>query len=96
MTRSVFVVLMILISISSVHAQQRSDQLLWSCTGVADNEAEAIMGKTYCIGYISGIIDSYRLLSDVNKDIRFICFPPTGISNDHAMQVVIKWFPYSK
>lgn len=91
MKKSISVFLFVFSLISTASAQQKSDQLLWSCTGAAQGEAEAMVGKIYCVAYISGIIDSYRLLSDVNKDIRFICLPKQGISNDQAMRVVVNW-----
>ena len=75
----------------AVGSQWRSDELLWSCTGVATTEVEASLGKIKCAAYISGILDSYRVISFQVPQARFICLPDQGISNDQAIRVVIKW-----
>ncbi len=70
----------------------KGDQLLWGLTGKeTGGEVRAAVCQTYYTGYLSGIIDSYGILSDVYPKIKFICLSKQGISNDQASQIVIKY-----
>lgn len=84
--------LVIMLSISSARAEQRADELLWKCNGTAKDEVQAALGKLYCIGYISGLIDGHQITSNILKpEKKFLCLPKDGISNDQAVRIVVKW-----
>ncbi len=54
---------------------ERGDQLLWGLTGEDADEVKAVYMMSYSMGYVSGMIDSYRILSAIAPNIRFICLP---------------------
>lgn len=65
---------------------RRGDHLLFGLTGKLSKVDQA-----YSIGYVSGILDSHRILSEFFQDIQFICLPKRGMSNTAVRRVVIKY-----
>jgi hypothetical protein len=70
---------------------ERGDDLLWGLTAQGADEIKAVSSQAVCFGYVSGMIDSYKILSAVNPSIRFICLPRQGISTDQATRIIVKW-----
>jgi hypothetical protein len=71
--------MLVLVFISSASAQQRADELLWKCNGTAEDEFQAVFGKFYCIGYISGLIDGHQITSHIlAPEKKFLCLPDMG------------------
>jgi len=66
--------------------KQRTDQLLWECTGETMGE----MGKFLCAKYIDGMLDMHSLLIP-RRAVPYFCLPRTGISIDQAMRIFISW-----
>jgi hypothetical protein len=87
----ILIIVFCYLSISSALASDSGDKLLWGLTGKAADGLEAVTDRAFYYGYVSGIVDSYRFLSDFNPEIRFICLPKQGISNEQAVQIIVKW-----
>ena len=65
---------------------ERTDQLLWECTG---KEMEEI-GQLSCGRFIDGMMDMSSLFVGAGAK-PFFCPPPQGISVDQAMRIFIAW-----
>ena len=64
---------------------QRGDQLLWQCDGKA-------VEQLLCVRYLEGFMDAFALQARiVPKEFRMVCLPQSGISNDQARRIVVKW-----
>jgi hypothetical protein len=75
----------------TARAQQSAEELLWLCTGArAKNEIEKVPQKLLCVAYVSGAFDMLRLLNDF-MDLKAVCAPANGLSNDQLSRVVVKW-----
>lgn len=85
-----FTMALLLLSAPSF-AIDRGDQLLWECQGMADTEMKAASGKLHCAGYLSGFVDSYRVMVAMTKMPDAFCLPRDGVSSDQLMRVVVKW-----
>ena len=70
---------------------KRADELLWNCNGTASSEAEALLGKAICDGYVDGFIDSYRVSTTYYGQPDAFCLPATGISIDQAIRVIVRY-----
>ncbi|MBX9587387.1 MAG: hypothetical protein K2X50_09025 [Gammaproteobacteria bacterium] len=60
--------------------------------GTLKSLCESENGKLICIGYVSGVTDTFVLMSDLKKSNSgkpIICAPASGISNDQAMRIVL-------
>ena len=75
---------------ATASSSQRTDQLLWECTGLTPKDTP-MLGKLSCIKYIDGIMDMHSMSVGFRKMSPFFCAPKTGISLDQAMRIFIKW-----
>ncbi len=75
---------------ATASSSQRTDQLLWECTGLTPKNMPEI-GKLSCAKYIDGIMDMHSLAMGFRKMPPMFCSPKTGISIDQAMRIFIKW-----
>lgn len=85
-------ILSILVAVTPFQAAAtpiRADQLLWGCEGRGSKD-EAVLNFLSCIKYISGVIDGFQVMARVS-DTKIICMPKTGISNDQAVKLFVKW-----
>jgi hypothetical protein len=67
-------------------ASDRTDQLLWQCTG---QEMEDF-GRFICAKYIDGILDMHAISVSMGGPALF-CHPKTGFSVDQAMRIFVAW-----
>lgn len=73
------------------HAAITGEQLLRACTGNIKNPQEGT-GKAFCLGYLSGYLDSYMISSEVHtNDRKLFCLPAQGISSNEASLIVIEY-----
>ena len=71
-------------------SEQRTDQLLWECTGkTPENLPE--MGILACGKYLDGIIDMHSIAVGFRKMPPLFCTPKTGISMDQGIRIFIQW-----
>jgi hypothetical protein len=71
---------------------QRGDQLLWKCAGKpSDSDVQVQMDKLLCAYYLQGFLDSYGISHEPDSKERTICVPPSGISTDQTIRIVVKW-----
>lgn len=79
-----------------VQAQhQTSAKLFDNCSALdktPEKIAETLVSESYCAGYISGVVDGYRITTDLYPQIKFICLPQKGISNEEVISIFKKWF----
>jgi len=91
MKRQVLLAIMLMFTPGLARATDRADQLLWRCNGTAKSKGEAVLGKAICAGYLCGFLDAYQVAATVHKTAPLSCLPPTGISNDQAIRVVVTY-----
>lgn len=90
--RHLMIALAIVSSFStSLHAQQRAEEILWNCKETPNMGAKAALLRMHCIGYVSGFLDAQTLLASAPAQGRQLCLPKDGISNDQAVRLVLKW-----
>lgn len=72
-------------------------ELLQAC-GAAQKQSDGIrisdeetIGSIYCIGYVSGFLDSLALSAAASGAGQKICLPQRGITNDQAVRVLVKF-----
>jgi hypothetical protein len=69
----------------------RGDQLLYWLTGKANNEIEATLDRAKSMAYLSGMLDSYVVLSAIEPGLKIYCVPEKGIAIGQAKDIIIKW-----
>lgn len=57
----------------------------------APSDPKALLSDVYCTAYIDGVVDGYRITTDLKPEDRFICLPSTGISTDAVINIFSKW-----
>jgi hypothetical protein len=92
-----FVWLLVLLPSASRAQGPPGSELLQAC-GAAEKQSDGIkisdeeaIGSIYCIGYISGFLDSLALSSAASDGGQKICLPQRGITNDQAVRVLVKF-----
>lgn len=55
---------------------------------VSDDEA---IGSIWCIGYVSGFLDSLSVSVSTTGGRQNVCLPQRGISNDQAVRILVKY-----
>jgi hypothetical protein len=70
--------------------EKRTEELARECRG---EPPAGDLGLMFCIGYLSGLTDMHALMSDarLGGGRSQYCIPETGISNEQAMKVFLKW-----
>jgi hypothetical protein len=88
MTRwTILAALLISVPLSANAASsQRTDQLMWECTGKTAGE----VGMMACAKFIDGMMDMHSLMIARSGSPMF-CLPKTGISIDQAMRIFVAW-----
>lgn len=69
----------------------RGDQLLFWLTGKASNEIEATLDRAKSMAYLSGLLDSYVVLSAIEPGLKIYCVPEKGIAIGQAKDIIVKW-----
>lgn len=83
--------------IPSVHAAPDGEQILQGCSAIIrqqegkDLSPDEIFSALFCLGYVSGITDMVGLFPPQEDGKKLICVPPSGISSDQAVRIVVKW-----
>lgn len=76
---------------SLTQAAIRGDEMLRACTGNIQKVEEA-GGKLFCLGYMSGFLDSYMITQEVHGNERkLFCLPPAGLTTSEAAQVIVDY-----
>lgn len=52
---------------------------------------EESIASTWCVGYVSGMLDGVRIAPQLNKGPPLVCSPEGGITNEQAVRVVVKY-----
>ena len=87
----VIVIISSMFPVSAAADAVRGEQLLHWLTGKANSEIEATMDRAKSMAYLSGLLDSYVVLSAIAPELKIYCVPPKGISIGQAREVVVKW-----
>lgn len=98
MWKIVIGILFIVMISAPAYAGRSSIELYEECHKLekAPSNPKALMSDVYCAGYIDGVIDGYRITSELYPKARFICLPSTGISNDAVIKIFSKWLKNHK
>src|SRR5262245_1575623 len=72
--------------------ETRTEQLVWECEGQQPT-GHPEYGLIHCAGYVSGMLDMHAIMGDgrIAGGTPQFCLPATGISNDQAIKVFLKW-----
>lgn len=54
-------------------------------------DAKALISDVSCTSYIDGVVDGYRIVSDLYKPAKFICLPADGLTNNNVIEIFTKW-----
>lgn len=57
----------------------------------APSDPKALISDVYCASYIDGVVDGYRITTDLHPKDRFICLPSGGLSVDDIIGIFSKW-----
>ncbi|MCZ6772119.1 MAG: Rap1a/Tai family immunity protein [Proteobacteria bacterium] len=75
---------------TTTHAKLRADQLMSQCEASKDT-LKGATDRTYCAGYIAGIIDMNAILPELHLP-KIFCIPgKKGVSNDQFRLIFLKW-----
>lgn len=70
-------------------------ELLKACQGDIKKTHQA-PGKVFCLGYVSGYLDSYMISSEVHSaNKKLFCLPAKGLSNTEATQIVVDYLNHN-
>ena len=77
----------------SAYAGGTSKELYDECHKLerASSDPKALMADIYCAGYIDGVVDGYRIMTDLHKNIREICLPKEGLSTQKVIEIFSAW-----
>jgi hypothetical protein len=64
--------------------------LVAQCT-VVPTKPEQALSQIQCLGYVSGILDAYGVISGVYDNVNLYCAPATGVTVDEAVSAVVEW-----
>jgi len=70
---------------------ESTSELYQQCS-IIEETAEEYMHATFCLGYLSGFIDSYRLMDAFNKNNNsksIACLPNKGINIDYLRNLFL-------
>lgn len=56
------------------------------------NDSKTLLDSIFCTGYVDGVLDGYRVVTDLHKQARFICLPKNGLSNEETIKVFSQWY----
>jgi len=93
--RKIIFIFGLLISYSlTVQAGGSSENLYNECHKLekSPSDKKALMSDVYCASYIDGVVDGYRITTDLYPQGKFICLPNAGMTNDAVIEVFSKWF----
>ena len=83
--------------IPAAHSAPDGAQILQGCSAVIrqqegkDLSPDETFAALFCLGYVSGVTDMVGLFPPQKNGRKLICVPPSGISNDQAIRIVVKW-----
>lgn len=99
MKRLILGLMLILWCAAPAQATMTGNELLGHCNLVLKQSDES--GKItpeesvsifYCVGYLSGFIDSIQISTAIqNPKKPFFCAPPNGVENDQLARITVKW-----
>lgn len=95
-------ILIFLLPLNSMATLNAKD-LYEKCTAIENikkgEELKVGMGTTYCYGYIQGLVDGHRILSDVMDQLKNpipkhlnFCLPKEGVENIVVAELFIKFY----
>jgi len=71
-------------------AYTSADQLVKDCTVTATQPEEAFR-RTRCLGYVSGVLDAYVVVSSVYPNVNVYCASQAGLTVDAALSALVQW-----
>ncbi len=99
-SRAIFISVAILCGIgaSPAYAQVADGSRFLGACGAAMKQADGIQisdtelaESIWCIGYVSGFMDSLSISAKVNPGRQPACLPAQGITNDQAIRIFVKY-----
>ena len=92
MIKKSFLLGVFLFCCANAFAGGNSEELLSECTKLEKlKNQEGLVADVHCASYIDGVIDGYRILTDISPQARFICLPKAGLTNEQAIQIFTNW-----
>jgi hypothetical protein len=59
--------------------------------GGAELDTLAMTKGLFCVGYVAGLNDAFRMAPTLSRSQPFYCPPERGISNDQVVRIVVKY-----
>lgn len=94
----VFVAILCGIGVSPAFAQVADGSRFLRACGAAMKQADGIQisdaeltESIWCIGYVSGFLDSLSISAKANPGRQPACLPIQGIANDQAIRIFVKY-----
>lgn len=80
------------------HAQGQEGARFLSACGAAVKQQDGVsvsdkemIESLWCIGYVSGFLDSMSITQSTNGGRPNVCLPQQGITNDQAVRIFVKF-----
>lgn len=67
-----------------------ADQLVKDCT-IAPTKPKEAFNQVQCISYISGVLDTYGVVSGLYSNVNVYCAPREGVTVDNVVNAVVQW-----
>lgn len=90
-------IILFVVVVSVANASPDGEQILQGCSAVIrqqqgkDISPDETIAALFCLGYVSGVTDMIGLFPPEKDGKKLLCVPPSGISNDQAIRIVVKW-----
>lgn len=97
MRRFLTSIMLFVLAVPVAHSAPDGAQILQGCSAVIrqqegkDLSPDETFSALFCLGYVSGVTDMVGLFPPQKDGKKLICVPPSGISNDQAIRIVVKW-----
>jgi len=73
-----------------VRASDPADEFVKSCTATP-TKVEDSLKQVLCLGYISGVLDCYSVVSGLHPGVKLYCAPKKGIPVGEALDALVEW-----
>lgn len=93
MIKRVVLMLLVLGYALPAFAGKTSGELFNECHKLekSPSDKNALISDVYCASYIDGVVDGYRIVTDLHASARFICLPASGLTNEAVIEIFSKW-----
>ena len=69
----------------------KGEEFLEMLSDKSSTKVHSIVEKTHAMGYLTGLLEAFVIMNDINPEMKLFCLPPPGISAGDAKMVVVKW-----